>query len=143
MAARSKPPSPMVEKSVRGLVPVGPFDAEEIDRAKPGQIYDLVPRTKRSLPQMRLYWLVLGKIVEATGAWPTSSHLHDLTMKECGFVTTVLNPFTGEWEVERDSFALDRMTKDEADIYVTSAFDKLSAALGFDVLELLPKKAAA
>lgn len=143
MAARSKPPSPMVEKSARGLVPVGPFDAEEIDRAKVGQLYDLVPRSKRSLPQQRMYWGVLQAVVAATGAWPTAGHLHEILVIEAGFVHPVLDPFTGEWRPMRDSTAFDAMSADEFKVYMDTALAKLSEAIGVDVVDLLPKRAAA
>lgn len=137
-AGRSRAPAPMVVKGDHGLSPMGPFDQEELDRARIGQIYDLTPRTKRSHPQLRLYWLVLGKIVEATGAWATSAHLHEVLVRRCGFVTPVLDPFTGEYREERDSIAFDAMNAEEANAYVTTAFAALSAWIGVDVLELLP-----
>lgn len=128
----------MVVKTDMGLSPMGPFDQEELDRAKIGQCYDLVPRTKRSNPQQGLYWSILNRLVEATQAWPTAGHLHDVLVRECGFVTPVLNPFTGLYREERDSTAFDQMSAEEFSHYVDTAFAKLSEWLGFDVLDLLP-----
>lgn len=135
---RAKAPCAMVEKAAAGLRPVGPYDAEAIDRAKLGQVFDLVPRARRSNPQNRLYWSILGAVVEATQAWPTPAHLHEKLVKGCGFVTLVLDPFTGEYTEERDSTAFDAMPPDEFKVYMDTALGRLSEVLGVDVIDLLP-----
>lgn len=139
---REKPPMAMVEKTAAGLRPVGAYDEEALDKMKIGSLFDLAPRSRRSNPQSNLYWLVLGHVVDATGAWATASHLHDMLVKDCGFVTSVLNPFTGLYETERDSTAFDAMPPDEFNLYMTTALARLSEALGIDVMELLPPRDA-
>lgn len=136
---KERRPPPMVEKTVQGLRPLTPLDAEAIDRHKIGQAFDLVPRTRRSPPQLRLYWAVLDRVVDATGAWPGSAYLHDVLMKDLGFTLNVLT-LSGEYEMVRDSLALDAMNNEEANIYVTSAFARLAEVLGVDPLDLLPER---
>lgn len=135
---REKPPNAMVEKGPKGLRPVAAYDEELLGKISTGQLFELTPRSRRSNEQLRLYWLVLTHVVDATGSWPTNAHLHDLLVKECGYVTEVINPFTGEYEVQRDSVAFDAMPVDEFNIYMTTALGKLSEALGIDVMEFLP-----
>lgn len=137
---RSKPPAPMVEKTARGLVPASAHDAEVIDSASIGALFDLVPRSRRSNPQNRLYWGVLEKVVSATGAWPTSAHLHEQLVKGCGFTELVLNPFTGLYEEERDSTAFDAMPPADFKVFMDTALAKLSEAIGVDVMDLLPPR---
>ena len=75
MMKREKPPVPMVRKERHGYSPVSAYDAELLFSDATGTEYDLVKRTKRSLPQLRLYWAMLGRVVKATGKWPTPEHL--------------------------------------------------------------------
>lgn len=140
---RSKPPLAMVERGPGGrLVPVGPYDQALIGQTPQGRLFDLVPRAQRSNPQQGLYWLVLGAVAEATGAWPTAEHLHEVLVRTCGFITPVLDIRTGTYTEARDSTAFDAMTPDAFNRYVDTAFAELSAFLGVDVLTLLPEKNA-
>lgn len=138
---RMRPPFAMVEKAKGGrLVPVAPYDAVLVEQAKPGAVFDLVPRRGRSNPQLKFYFGVLDAVVQATGAWPTASHLHEILVRRAGFIVPVLDPFTGTYVEERDSISFESMTQEEMNLYVDTALAKLSAALGIDVLDMLPKK---
>lgn len=140
--AREKPPLVMVEKSTSGaLVPATPYDAEALDQAKVGAVFDLVPRQKaRSNPQLRRYWLILKTIVDATEIAPTAEHLHERTMIQCGYATPVLDPWTGTFTLARDSIAFAAMTQAEFNAYADRAFAALDEALGIDVSTLLPPR---
>jgi hypothetical protein len=138
---RTVRPAPMVELTDRGITPLTAADAEEIGAHSVGQCFDLVPQTKaRSLHQLRLYWSVLDKIVEATGQWPRAEYLHDFLVRQCGYVRHELNPFTGAREEVRDSVAFDGLTQDAMNDYVDAALAALSSWCEFDVLDLLPKQ---
>ena len=65
MGKREKPPAPMVEKSAHGFMPVTAYDAELLIADPVGTEYDLVKRTRRSWPQLKLYWSMLNRIVKA------------------------------------------------------------------------------
>ncbi len=131
----------MVELSARGLVPLTAADDELLSQFKPGQMFDLVPRDKeRSRPQVRFYFAVLQRVCAATGLWPKADILHDFLMRECGYSSTQLNPFTERWEEVRDSLAFDGMSQDEANEFVTAAMAAIATWLGIDPVELLPKR---
>ena len=135
---RSAPPRAMVEKVKGGrLAPVGPYDAAVLDQARLGAVYDLVPRRKRSNPQLGLYWLALQAVVDGTGAWPDAEALHSVLVFECGFVRPVMH-LDGTVVVERDSVAFDAMEPERFNLYMDMALTKLGEALGIDVFALLP-----
>lgn len=141
MPKRDAPPSPMMRKTGGRLSPLTAVDDMLLDQAPDGQIYELVPRKKdRSNKQLRLYWGLLGKIVEGTEAWPSSEHLHEVLMRHAGFVTPVLDPATGQWVEVRDSASFDKCPPEKFNAYMDRALAILSKALGFDVTELLPPK---
>ncbi len=86
--------------------------------------------------------MVLGAVVEATGTWPTSNHLHEVLVRRAGFVTPALDPITGDYVEIRDSTALDTMGTEDFRLYMETAFALLSEALGIDVLDLVPPEPA-
>ena len=139
---RVRPPYAMVEKAAGNrLRPVAAYDAAVLDQARPGAIFDLIPRAKeRSNPQTKLYFGILAAAVEATDITPTTGHLHDQLVRACGWVRPVLNVFTGKWEEERDSVAFDEMPPDEFNVYMDRALAKLGEVLGVDPLDLLPER---
>ena len=137
MTKRDKAPSPIVRKTERGISPVAASDAEQIMNDPFGTEYDLVKRTRRSLPQLRLYWSVLRNVVNATGKWPTAAHLHENLKIICGYTRPVVNWETGEVHQIIDSIAFDAMTADEFRTYFDLAMEKLSEHLGYDVLAFM------
>ncbi len=74
--ARKKASGIVVRKNRIGLAPISPYDQEQMDGLKEGAEFDLVPRSKKSLQQERLYWAIVQRTVEATGIRPTKEHLH-------------------------------------------------------------------
>jgi hypothetical protein len=138
--ARERPPAPIVEKTARGLVPLAAYDSEVIDKMPIGATFDLISRKKRSDPQQGLYWLLLDKVVEATGAWPASEYLHEVLVRDAGFVRPVLDPIRGRYIEVRDSTSFDAMEHELFNRYMTTALARLSEWLGFDVTALLPAK---
>ena len=142
MAKRSVP-APQVEIGPGGrLVPITAFDAAVIGQQPRGRVFNLVRAQGRSNKQNRLYWSILQATVDATGAWPTASHLHEVLVRECGYVVPVLNPFTGRYEEHRDSTSFDLMPQDEMNVYFETAVARLSEALGIDVTQLIAEGAA-
>lgn len=134
MSKRDRAPNPIVRKTPRGLSPVSSYDAELLLSAPVATEYDLVPRTKRSSPQNRLYWQTLAQVVRATGKWPTAAHLHHELKLVCGFKMSVVDWETGTVRQVVDSTAFDKMTNDEFNIYFEMAMAKLAEHLGFDPL---------
>ena len=137
MTKRDKAPSPIVRKTARGISPAAAFDAEQIMNDSFGTEYDLVKRSRRSLPQLRLYWSVLRNVVNATGKWPTATHLHEELKIICGYTRSVVNWETGEVHQIIDSIAFDAMTADEFRTYFDMAMKKLAEHLGYDPLAFM------
>lgn len=141
MAKREKTPSPIVRKTAKGLSPAAAFYAEMIWDDPIDTEYDLVKRTKRSLPQLRLYWAMLHRVVKATGKWPTAEHLHEAIKLTLGYVREVVDLRTGAVSVVADSAALDAMTHDEFRVFFDAAQELISEQLGFDPLAFMGEAA--
>lgn len=136
---------PILRKGEKGLSAVSAFDAEQLAAFPVGTEFDLKPRTKRSLPQQRLYWGMLAKVREATwlgDRYPTSEHLHDELLRDLGFVTLTYT-LDGAPRVVRDSTAFDAMKGDEFKGYLDRALDRLARITGVDPLTLTTEAAAA
>jgi hypothetical protein len=82
-------PSLIVRKTRRGLAPVSAVDEERLHGMALNTECEVKPLTKRSLPQLRLYWSILSRVVAATGIAPTAPHLNDLLKVHLGYCTTV------------------------------------------------------
>lgn len=134
---RDKAPNPIVVKTERGIRPVAAYDAELLFEAPLGREFDLVPRTKRSVPQNGTYWLMLKRVCASTGKWPSPAVLHHALKRACGYTFEYVDVVTGELIEDVDSTAFDRMTHDEFVAYMRQAAEFLSAAVGFDVLAFL------
>lgn len=139
MGKREKPPAPMVEKGPRGFIPLTAYDAEVLMADTVGTEYDLVKRTKRSRPQQRLYWLMLGRIVKATGRWPNAEKLHRDIKLTLGYVEESVNLRTGDISISADSTALDSMTQDEFQIYFDQAVKLVVEQMHFDPLAFIER----
>ncbi len=129
---RDKPPAPIVTKTANGLKPVSGYDAERLDTEPIGAEFDLIKRSKRSNPQQGLYWRGLHLAVEATGNWPTASHLHEDLKLMCGFRRQAVDWETGEVFTTLDSTAFDAMTQEEFSVYFNAAQAKWIEHYGFD-----------
>ena len=132
MAKRDRPPAPLVRKTRRGISPVAAYDAELMLGDPMGTEYDLVKRNRRSLPQLRLYWSILHRVVNATGRWPSAEHLSDEIKLTLGYRRKVHDLATGEESVAVDSIAFANMDADEFRPFFDKAMALLSDALGFD-----------
>jgi hypothetical protein len=115
------------------LSPVAPIDAEQIDALKVGVELNATLRSKRSNPQLRLYWSILAEVVRATDKWPTPEHLSEALKQACGFLTKNYR-LDGTPFIMTDSIAFDAMTQPMFQGYFDSAMAKLADAVGFDPL---------
>jgi hypothetical protein len=92
---------------------------------------------ERSAPQNRLYWQVLGRVVEQTGGrWETPSQLHAALKIGTGYTETV-RLLNGRRVVVPRSIAFDSMPQAEAQLYYDAAFELLAELMGCPVEELL------
>lgn len=141
MSKRREKAGIIFQKTPRGCVPVSAIDAEDYDALPLGTEFDLVPRTKRSLPQLRTFWAALGALVKATGAWPSKEHLCDALKRDLGYVEVRRN-LIGQPYLATDSIALDEMAADEFQRFMDAAMARLAEVTGVDPLSLLPRLGA-
>jgi hypothetical protein len=134
---RDKPPAPMVRKTGGTLSPVTAWDAEELASFPNGAEFDLVLRTKRSIPQHRAYWQALTRAVDATGRWESREALHTALKVRMGLVEPLMG-LDGEIIcMIPHSTAFAAMDQREFREYFDRAMAVLSEAVGFDVLDFL------
>ncbi|MDO6966939.1 hypothetical protein [Rhizobium alvei] len=143
MRKKEKPPLIQVQMTPRGLRPLTPDDAEKMARLAQGSIYEITPTSKRSSKQLRTYWKALGLVVRTTGKWSTAENLHRDLKITLGYCEQAVNMRTGEITLVPDSAALDRMSPEEFNAYMTRAMATLSDAVGYDPLAFLSEEMAA
>ncbi len=141
MAKRSNDkPTIIVRRTARGLSPVSGFDAEMLAMMTLGAEFDVVPRSRRSLPQHRTYWKALALVVNATEAWPTTGHLHRAVKRALGYVSSVKN-LDGSVSEEVDSISFEAMSQDEFKVYFDRAMQCIAEETGIDPLSFLAEAA--
>lgn len=135
-------PSIIVRRTRRGLAPVSAFDEERLHGMALNTECEVKPLTKRSLPQLKLYWSILSRVVAATQIAPTAGHLHDILKVELGYCTPVrlLDGRTMLWP---DSVALDAMLPETFRKYFDDAMMLIAERCGFDPLLEFSEGAAA
>lgn len=124
----------LLERIGRGLYPVDGVAEEEV-RQLPAHVElraDVVQPTRRSLPQLRLYWAVLQLVAERmnnAGRAPIDKRtLHQWVKLKCGYVDDIVLR-TGEIVEVPGSVALDRMDQDEFNRFFEKAMAAITAAL--------------
>lgn len=129
-----KPPKPIIQKMAHGYMPATAFDEECLDGFPQGTQFELTPTSKRTHRHLGTYWGALGRVVKATGKWPTSAHLHDELKYACGYRREIIDWETGEVHTVLDSIAFDAMTHAEFKEYFDKAMETLAENVGFDPL---------
>ena len=124
----------IVKRTARGLSPVSAYDDERLGADAQGTEYDLIKRSRRSLPQHRLYWQALAGVVAATSLWATPEHLHDDLKLTLGYTRKSVNLTTGEVVLAVDSTAFDAMNGDEFKVYFDKAMALIAEHIGCDPL---------
>jgi hypothetical protein len=117
------------------LAPASAFDAERLERIATGSTVEVTIRQRRSLPQLRLYWAVLGKCVENMDGYPSSEHLHDALKLHLGY-TSPIKRVTGETVWIPNSTAFSAMDAAEFKVFFDRAMETLAMMLGVDPLTL-------
>lgn len=135
-------PGLILRKTASGIVPASAFDAELVDALPLDAELDAERRTRRSNPQLRLYWAALGRVVKATGAWPSAEHLSDALKRDLGYVEVRRN-LIGKPYLATDSIALDAMEQPDFQEYFNAAMARLAEVVGFDPLAFYEQDRAA
>lgn len=118
------------------LSPVSAWDAELLAELPDGSEFDLVPRSKRSGAHNSLYWVQLGRIVKATGAWPNAQKMHDWIKLRLGYVSPIFGPKGDVVGMTIDSTAFEKMKQADFNAYHEAAIQLIAAELGIDVADL-------
>ncbi len=122
----------IVRKNRVGLAPISPYDQEQMESLKEGAEFDLVPRSKKSLQQERMYWAILTRAVEATGVRPTKDYLHDHLRIVTGHYKIRV---AGNGTVTRVPDSTVPMEAEEYQLYFTAAMAALTELVGYDPIE--------
>lgn len=84
----SDKPTVMLRRERRGFVPCTSFDAEQVDRYAIGSVVEASLHQPRSEKASRLFWVVLGKVLENT-EYPTTEALATALKIRLGHVHAV------------------------------------------------------
>jgi hypothetical protein len=138
MTKRDKPPRPIVRKAGGRLSPVSAWDAELLSDAPEGAEFDLVRRTKRSLPHLRMYFAQLGLIVKATEAFATADHMHEWIKIRLAYTRAVLGPKGEVVGMTVDSAAFDAMDQAAFNVFYEKAARLVAAEMGIELQDVRP-----
>lgn len=92
------------------LHPVGQFNAELLDKARPGVEYRVKVTRARSLPQNALYWSLLNRVCEAVG-WHSTEGLHMAIKHALGHLDSFVG-LDGRIQLGVGSTAFDKLDAD-------------------------------
>lgn len=127
-----RPPKPMVRKIGGTLSPITAFDAEELASFPEGMLFDLVARGKRSNPHNGKYWVILSRICEATGLWPTREHMHKAIKYKLGYTEVIYGPDGAPLCVIPDSTSFEKMSQAEFNTFYERAMEWMARELAID-----------
>jgi len=134
---REKPPTPIVRWAGGKLSPVTSFDAQELDTFPQGMMFDMTPRSKRTLPLHRSYWMALTRAVEATGRWESREALHTAMKVKMGLVEPLFGLDGKVIGMVPHSTAFAAMDQTAFKAYFDKSMAALADAVGYDVLAFL------
>lgn len=141
--ARETPPI-YIRRTARGIEAASQYDADLL-AAKiqiGGEVEISLKKARRSLPQLRLYWKMLARVVTATGRFPTPEHLHDELKMHMGY-SERRTSFDGRIYYRADSAAFEKMDGAEFKVFFDRAVEVLAGEFGFDPLAFYDERKAA
>lgn len=124
----------VLRRTERGLEPRSRLAADLLAGYALHSDVEVTVKKRRSLPQLRLYWAMLNKVVEATGAWPDAEHLHEALKMDLGY-TTLIKTMDGKLYAVPDSAAMGKMDAAQFKRFFDAAAAKLAEVCGFDPLQ--------
>lgn len=124
------------------LKPLSVLDAELLSGFENGELFRLEYASRRSNPQNSLYWVMLQRVVDATGKWPSSEALHKQLLIHCGHHTPVYSLDGKSIRLEANSAAFKSMKPKEFKAYMDLAIDMLAEHTGIDPLGFYRDQAA-
>lgn len=130
---KDKAPAPIVTLSRGRLTPATASDAELIDGMPDNAEFDLVLRSRRSVPHHRLYWATLSQVVKATEAWPTPEHMHQWVKVKLGYVSPIFGPKGEVIGMTVDSTAFSEMDQAGFMVFYERFAALVAAEMGIDI----------
>jgi len=134
---REKAPHIEVILTPKGLKGLTMYDAEQLAMSAQGKTFQLVPTSKRSNRQLRLYWACLGMVVKSTDKWASAENLSRDLKVSLGYYTKTVNAFTGQIGMDTDSIALDQMDPEEFRNFMDRGMALIAEAAGYDPLQFI------
>jgi hypothetical protein len=128
----------IMRRSGTALLPVSQADEEIINDLGPGDV-EVKFAKRRSNPQLRLYWQMLKRAVDATDAYPNSERLHEAIKMHLGY-TVPIKTFDGGVVHIADSVAFSKMDGAEFKGFMDRAVALLASSFGFDPLDFYDEK---
>lgn len=125
----------MMRRKGSGLFPVSSFDDEALQQLDAGKDVEVSFKQRRSLPQLRRYWAMLGDVVAATDAYPNAERLHEALKFSMGY-TAQIKTLAGQTIIIPDSVAFSRMGADEFRGFFDRAVRLIAETYGIDALAL-------
>jgi hypothetical protein len=125
-----------MRRTIGGLAPCHAHDAERLDAFATGQDLEVTIKQRRSLPQQRLYWLTLHKVVQATGDYPSAEKLHEALKMALG-VVSLMKTMDGKIVAIPDSTAFANMDGAAFKDFFDRSMDAIAERYGFDPLSEL------
>ena len=132
----------LLRKTRHGLEAMDAVDAETLEQFAIGETVEVTFRKRRSGPQHRLYWKVLGVVVKATDKWPSTAHLHDDVKVSLGYWEKQIT-MSGQITYRASSTAFSKMDGAEFKVFFDRAMKLIAETVGFDPLEFYDRKPTA
>lgn len=132
-----KPPLPAVVVERGRLVPLTPYDAEAMSELADGLTFELKAGVQTQSPTQRRYWMILNRVVKATGKWPRSYELHNNLKLTAGYFVYGVDMVTGKPVKIPSSTAIENMTAKEFLEYYNTVMPLLEQVIGFNPEEVL------
>lgn len=121
----SEKPAIMAMRRGEFLMPLAPIDGERIRDLPAGKPLKVtVTQPRRSNPQLRLYWSLLGLVCKNLDQDIEPEHLHDWLKLKLG-LTAPIRKRNGEIDYVPRSIAFDKMAHGE----FTAYFDRVKALI--------------
>jgi len=128
----------MVRKTGGTLSPVTAWDAELLADLPNGMEFDLVRRSRRSVPHCNMYFAQLSLIVKATEAWATADHMHEWVKLKLGYVRAILDQNGKVVGMTVDSVAFDKMDQAAFNVFYEKAARLIAEEMGIDLADVVP-----
>jgi hypothetical protein len=131
---KDEPPI-ILRRTRHGLEALNAIDADVLDQYPIGSDVEVTFRKRRSGPQQRKYWVILRNVVDATGKWPTSYHLHEALKFSLGFYEQC-KTLKGDTFYRADSTSFQKMDGKQFQEYFNDVIRLLSEVIGVDPMSL-------